>query len=177
MDKSLEDMECQLEDMYNSIKRIRILKKNCEALEEHIKSANYNIKNLANNAPSGVSAINYDTDRVQTSKRYHCSTEQQLTETLIKYEEKIIRLNEKIMENEDEIYYIEESIMDLIHNVEELEEGSKKFIEFKYRDGKSIYQIADYFSIDKNTAYRRRDSILRSIVQRANFKVKNRGIN
>lgn len=170
MDKTLKDIEFQLEDMYEKIRYINILKKGCDILREHIDSVNYNIKKLSNTAPSGISAVNYSSSKVQTSKGYHCSIEQRLIDTITEYEKKIMNLNEQIRENEDNIMLIEQNIMELRLNVEELDTDSKKFIEFKYKDKKGIYEIAQHFNIDENTAYRKRDSILKSILQRTYFK-------
>lgn len=97
--------------------------------------------------------------------------EQQIIREIEKLERELIYKKKRILKTNARIREIEEQIQDMQYNLSTLKEKPKRFIEWKYGEGKSIDWIAnEMYGGARATAYRKREELVENIDQWCNFK-------
>ncbi|MEF9952944.1 MAG: hypothetical protein RR898_09560 [Clostridium sp.] len=167
--ETFRKIEGRLYDMYKKIKLIATIKRECDSLEHHasmilkdIKESNIEIETEMN------FGINYSSIRVQTSPNGDSIMDKELVGAITRLEKEWIYVRKKLLSKRQKIREIEREVMRLKSNVEMLGEESRRFIEYKYGDKKSILEIANILNMAQTTAYRKREDLIRDIAQWSN---------
>ncbi|KOR24173.1 hypothetical protein [Clostridium sp. L74] len=142
--------------------RVSHISKRIETIMDKIKNNNVTLEEESK-------SIIYE-ERVQTSSNGTSYAERELIRQIERLE---LELGENIKKKgklEYKIREIEEQISVMENNLSSLNEESKRFVECKYGEGKSIDWIAvEMFGGARSTAYRKKDELIESIAQWSNF--------
>lgn len=141
--------------------KIVLLKKQQEEIKEEMRSLKaLNIDSYTN------MGIDYSRDPVQTSSSGSGEGEIRTLMYINDLEKEYQRKVENMYKLNAKIRDIEIEVEDMKHNIEQLDEEQKKFIEWKYKEGKSIEWISiEMLGGAKSTAYRKRDEIIKSLAE------------
>lgn len=170
IDKELfRKTEGRLYRYYRQLKQIEKLKnivvllwKQKETIERDIKETNVSID------PESKS-IDYSQDRVTASSDGCSYAEKEIIRAIEKLEKELIYKKKKILKLRARIREMEEQTEDMNYNISMLSEEAKRFIEWKYGEGKSIdYIAAEMYAGARTTAYRKREELVENIAQWCN---------
>lgn len=131
--------------------KVCILWRQKEQIESDIKNTNITIKTGLN------MGIDYG-ERVQTSPSGSSYAEQEMLRAIGNLERELLSKKKKILKLHTRIREMEEQVQDMKFNLSMLNEESKRFIEWKYGECKSVEWIANkIFGGARTTAYRKRE--------------------
>lgn len=139
--------------------KVCVLWKQKEQIEQDIKETNVNIE------PDLNMGIDYSSERVQTSPTGASIAEREIVKELEKLAKEWQRTRNKILKTNARIREYEKQAADMEYVIGLLKEDSKHFVELKYGENKSLYDIADKLNIGKSTAGRRRKEIVEDVAK------------
>lgn len=139
--------------------KVVTLYKQLEAIKEDLKNTNIKID------PIESKSMDYSKERVTSSNNGTSYAENEIMRAIEKLENEYIYKKKKMLKLHARIRQMEEEIEDMNYNISLLSEESKRFIEWKYSDKKSIEFIAQNLNIATATAYRKREELVEEIAQ------------
>lgn len=159
--------EGRLYRYYNYLKLIDKLKYKTVTLYKQIESIDYDLRTTNIRIdPVESRSIDYSKERVTSSGGGISYAESEIMKAIDKLEKEHIYKKKKLLKTNARIREIEEEIADMKYNLSSLSEESKRFIEWKYGENKSIEFIAkEMYQEARSTAYRRREEIIEEIAQ------------
>ncbi|MCM0648654.1 hypothetical protein NBE98_09735 [Clostridium swellfunianum] len=138
--------------------RVVILWKQLQSIEHDIKQTNVTIE------PESRS-FDYSKVRVQTSNDGTSYAENEIIKELEKLHREWQRTKKNLLKTNAQIREFEKEIADIGYVISLLNEECKQFVELKYGESKTLYEIADRLNIGKSTAGRRREEIVEDIAK------------
>ncbi|MGG7176213.1 transcriptional regulator [Clostridium paraputrificum] len=144
-------------DIYKLEIEIESLENRKQVIEHDIKSSNVTIDYYQN----GIGI----TERVQSSSTGTSYAETEMCKEIEKLEREHLRVTKKILKSKAKVRDIEEFINHMDHNIEQLSEEDKRFIELKYGDKKNILQISLIINMAQATCYRKRGELVQAIAE------------
>lgn len=139
--------------------KVVILYKQLEAIQNDLRTTNIKIDVVESRS------FDYSKERVTSSSTGASYAESEIIRAIEKLEKEYIYKKRKMLKLHTRIRQMEEEIEDMKYNIVLLSEESKRFIEWKYGENKSIEFIAQQLSIAPATAYRRREELVEEIAQ------------
>jgi predicted nucleic acid-binding Zn-ribbon protein len=135
-----------------------VLWKQLQSIEQDIKQTNVTIE------PESRS-FDYSKVRVQTSNDGSSYAENEIIKELDKLHREWQRTKRRILKINAKIREFEKEIADIGYVISLLNEECKQFVELKYGESKSLYEIADRLNMGKSTAGRRREEIVEDVAK------------
>ncbi|SHJ52711.1 hypothetical protein SAMN02745163_02071 [Clostridium cavendishii DSM 21758] len=175
MDKELfRKTEGRLYRYFKQLKLIEKLKNKVVLLykqQEAIKQEIHNLKNLK--IETGLNmGIDYSRDKIQSSSDGSGEAERETIKYIENLEKEYRYVVKKMLKINARIREIEIQIQDMQYNLSMLSEESKRFIEWKYAELKSIDWIAvEMYGGARSTAYRKREELVENIANYSNILV------
>lgn len=170
MDKELfKKTENRLYNYYIHLKLIEKLKHRVLLLwkqKEQIEKEMVELKNLNIDAYSNI-GIDYSSERIQSSSSGTSKAEGEVIKYINNLDRQHKDIIKKIYNTNLKIRELELQIQDIQFNLSKLPEESKKFIELKYRDGRSVEWIANVmYGGARSTGYRKRKKLIKDILNK-----------
>lgn len=169
LDKELfRKTEGRLYRYYKQLKIVEKLKNKVVLLwkqKEQLEKEMVELKHL--NIETGNNmGIDYSRDRIQSSSSGVGEAEREVIRYINNLEREYNYTVKKMLKTRAKIRDIEVQIQDMQFNLAMLNEESKRFIEWKYGEEKSIEWIAEeMYGGARSTAYRKREELVEDIAQ------------
>lgn len=110
--------------------------------------------------------IDYSREKIQSSSSGMGEAEREIIKYIENLDKQLKYTVRKILKNNARIREIELQIQDMQFNLSMLNEESKRFIEWKYGEEKSVEWIAEQmYQGARSTAYRKREELVEGIAQ------------
>lgn len=149
----------KLRNIENIEEEIKELQRQIEEIRKDVRETNIYIE------PGLNMGISYD-ERVQTSTDETSYAEKETIRQIEKLEKEWKYVRRKLLKKKARIREFERQVAPLKYNINMLSEESKRFIEWKYAEGKSVDWIAnEMYGGARSTAYRKREELVENIAQ------------
>ncbi|AJA42577.1 putative transcriptional regulator (endogenous virus) [Clostridium phage phiCT453B] len=150
---------------YKQLKEIDKFEYICRQLEEQKEKIRNDIKETNIFIEEESRSITYE-ERVQTSSTGSSYAENECIRQIEKLEKEWKYVRRKLLRKKARIRELERQVTPLKYNINMLSEESKRFIEWKYAEGKSVDWIANkMYGGARSTAYRKREELVENIAQ------------
>ncbi|KEH91664.1 hypothetical protein Z962_p0040 (plasmid) [Clostridium botulinum C/D str. BKT12695] len=157
--------EGRLYRYYKQLKEIDKLEYVCRQLEEQKEKIRNDIKETNISIEEESRSITYE-ERVQTSSTGSSYAENEVVRQIENLEREWKYVRRKLLKKKARIRELERQVAPLKYNIDMLAEESKRFIEWKYAEHKSIDWIAnEMYGGARSTAYRKREELVKEIGQ------------
>ncbi|MBU3195666.1 hypothetical protein KPL26_03185 [Clostridium algidicarnis] len=169
IDKDLfRKTEGRLYRYYKQLKLIEKFKNKVLLLwrqKEQIEKEKVELKNLNIGTELNM-GIDYSRDKIQCSSSGTGEAERETIKYIDNLDKQLKYVIRKMLKSNARIREIELQIQDMQFNLSMLSEESKRFIEWKYGEEKSIEWIAErMYGGARSTAYRKREELVENIAQ------------
>lgn len=170
IDKEIfKKVEGRLYRHYKQLKEIDKLEYICRQLEEQKEKIRKDIKETNISIEEESRSITYE-ERVQTSSSGSSYAENECIRQIDNLEREWKYVRRKLLKKKARIRELERQVAPLKYNINMLSEESKRFIEWKYAEYKSIDWIAgEMYAGARSTAYRKREELVEGIAQWINI--------
>lgn len=157
-------VEERLYDIYEKIREVENIERECESLKLHSDMIKRDIQNANVEMEADINmGVNYSSIKVQTSNSGGSYIDSELVRAITKLEEEWRYVRKKLLKKGQRIREIERSISYIRGKLDTLDEESRMFINLKYNERRSVVDVADHLSMAKTTAYRKREEILSTV--------------
>jgi hypothetical protein len=137
--------------------------------KEQIDKEKIELKHLSIDAGLNM-GIDYSREKIQTSSDGSGQAERETIKYIDNLDKQYKYTIKKILKTNVRIRELEIQNQDMQFNLSMLSEESKRFLEWKYGEGKSVEWIAtEMFGGDRATAYRKREELMEDIAHWCNF--------
>ncbi|AUN22267.1 hypothetical protein RSJ22_12805 [Clostridium botulinum] len=161
--------EGRLYRYFKTLQQIKCFNLECEELEKQKDRIRKDIRETNVFIEEESRAITYE-ERVQTSSKKFSYAENEIIKGIENLEKEWIYVRRKLLKRKAKIRELERQIVPLKYNISMLSEESKKFIEWKYSQCKSVEWIANQmYGGARATAYRKREELVKSLIIWNNF--------
>ena len=167
MDKDLfRKTEGKLYRYYKNLRFIQKLKRDLNLLNKQkneIENEKVELKHLQIEVYSNM-GIDYSKEKIQSSSSGIGEAERETMNYIDNLNKQLDCIVRKILKTKSKIREIEFEISDMEFNLNMLSEESKRFIEWKYGEHKSVGWIAvEMYGGARSTAYRKREELVENI--------------
>lgn len=167
MDKELfRKTEGKLYRYYKNLRFIQKLKRDLNLLNKQkneIENEKVELKHLQIEVYSNM-GIDYSKEKIQSSSSGIGEAERETMNYIDNLNKQLDCIIRKILKTKSKIREIEFEISDIEFNINMLSEESKRFIEWKYGEHKSVGWIAvEMYGGARSTAYRKREELVENI--------------
>lgn len=164
--------ESRLYRYYKQLKLIEKLKNKVVLLwkqKDQIEKEKVELKHL--NIDAGLNmGIDYSRDKIQSSPTGIGEAERETIKYIDNLDKQLKYTVKKMLKTNARIRELELQVQDMQFNLSMLSEESKRFIEWKYGECKSVDWIAnELYAGARSTAYRKREELVESIAQWINI--------
>lgn len=170
--EAFRKIEGRLYRYYKQLKLIEKLKSKVILLwrqKEQIEKEKVELKHL--DIDTGLNmGIDYSRERIQSSSSGIGEAERETIKYIDNLDKQLKHVIRNVLKINARIRELELQIQDMQFNLSMLNEESKRFIEWKYGEEKSIEWISEeMYQGARSTAYRKREELVEGIAQWCNF--------
>jgi len=167
-----KSVEQKLKNFFRNKLEIEMLNKKLSLAQRHKEETQKDIDESNIHLSSDIQAIDYSSERVQTSSNNSSPQERAIDKAFLKLEQRIKNLDEDIIELKYQIREKEKDISDIAFLIDLLSYEARIFVFLKYQDKKSITAIMGDLHLSEKGLYlserslwRLRDNILEDLAK------------